>query len=48
MVAKVLKRNLKKETGISFSLEEILVALQLVILEKQELLLKVKNSLRYL
>lgn len=42
-VAKVLKRNLKKETGINFSPEEILVALQLVILEKQELLLKVKK-----
>lgn len=42
-VAKVLRHNLKKETGINFSIEEILVALQLVILEKQELLLKVKK-----
>jgi hypothetical protein len=42
-VAKLLRRCLKKDTKISFSIDDILVALQLVILEKQDLLLKVKH-----
>jgi hypothetical protein len=42
-VAKLLRRTLKKDTGITFSVEDILIALQLVILEKQDILLKVKK-----
>lgn len=42
-VVKVLRRSLKKDTKINFPLEDILVALQLVILEKQDILLKIKR-----
>lgn len=42
-VAKLLRRCLKKDTKISFSVDDILVALQLVILERQDVLLKVKK-----
>ncbi len=42
-VAKLLRKELRKDTKISFSIEEILVALQFVILEKQDLLLKIKK-----
>jgi len=42
-VARLLRRCLKKDTKINFPVEDILVALQLVILEKQDLLLKVKH-----
>ncbi len=42
-IAKVLRHSLKKDTGMSFSVEDILIALQLVILEKQDILLKVKK-----
>ena len=42
-VAKLLRRCLKKDTKINFPIEDILVALQLVILEKQDLLLKVRK-----
>lgn len=41
--AKLLRKSLKKDTGISFSVEDILVALQMVILEKQEVKLKIKG-----
>ncbi len=43
-IAKLLRKTLKQDTGISFSSEEILIALQLVILEKQDMLLKVKSN----
>jgi hypothetical protein len=43
-VAKILRRILKQDTGINFSVEEILIALQLVILEKQDMLLKIKSN----
>lgn len=42
-VAKLLRRCLKKDTKINFPVDDILVALQLVILEKQDLLLKVRK-----
>ncbi len=42
-VAKLLRHSLKKDTRITFSVEDILIALQLVILEKQDILLKVKR-----
>jgi|SRR3989344_310251 len=42
-IAKILRRHLRKETKINFSLEDILTALQLVILEKQDLFLKIKR-----
>ncbi len=43
-IAKMLRRTLKQDTGIGFSVEEILIALQLVILEKQDMLLKIKSN----
>jgi len=42
-VAKLLRHSLKKDTGLSVSVEDILIAMQLVILEKQNILLKVKK-----
>lgn len=42
-VAKLLRHNLKNDTGIMFSIEDILIALQLVILAKQDVLLKIKK-----
>ena len=42
-VAKLLRSKLRKETKMSFPTEDILVALQLVILEKQDLLLKIRH-----
>jgi hypothetical protein len=42
-IAKQLRRQLKKDTKINFSVDDILVALQFVILEKQDLLLKIRK-----
>lgn len=42
-VAKLLRKRLKKDTKINFPIEDILIALQLVIVEKLDLLLKVKR-----
>lgn len=42
-VAKLIRRHLKKETKMNFSADEILIAIQLVILEKLDVLLKVKR-----
>ncbi|MBI4034649.1 type I restriction enzyme HsdR N-terminal domain-containing protein [Candidatus Saccharibacteria bacterium] len=42
-VAKLVRKQLRKDTKINFSVEDILLALQLVILEKQDFLLKPKR-----
>lgn len=43
-VAKIIRRDLKRETKISFDIEDILVALQMVILDKNDVALKVKHK----
>lgn len=44
-VAKIIRRHLKKESGITFTTEDILTALQPVINNSQELKLKLKKRL---